>query len=121
MSNLQDKTGAEVTVQPTSDGRAFGIEVVADGVTAGRAFFLDHDGERIFYHTEVDEAYGGRGLATILVREALEASRKDDLVIVPVCPLVKGFLDKNGDDFTAQGGEFRRATRDDVAFVQNSN
>ena len=39
-------------------------------------------------HTEVDEEFGGRGLATILVREALDATRAAGLRIVPVCPMV---------------------------------
>ncbi len=45
------------------------------GQTAGFTEFVDRETDsgtqRIFPHTEVDEAFGGRGLATILVREAL--------------------------------------------------
>ena len=62
---------------------------------AGFTEFLDRDGQRIFPHTEVDEKFEGRGLGTILVRQALEATRDAGLRIVPVCPMVAAFIDKN--------------------------
>lgn len=43
----------------------------------------------------VDEEFSGRGLATILVREALESTRDAGLRIVPVCSMVAGFVEKN--------------------------
>jgi len=52
----------------------------------------------VFYHTEVDERFGGRGLANILVEEALEASRVDGKRVVPVCPMVAAFI-KNHPEF----------------------
>lgn len=89
-----DKTGAEVTVSENLDHHRY--DVFADGELAGFTVYRDreHDGaaERIFYHTEVAEAFGGRGLATILVREALDATRADGKFIVGVCPLVASFL-----------------------------
>ncbi|PRC58255.1 N-acetyltransferase, partial [Mycobacterium sp. ITM-2017-0098] len=47
--------------------------------------------------TEIDEAFGGRGLATILVGEALESTRADGLRIVPVCSMVAGYLKKHSE------------------------
>src|ERR1700755_3331245 len=64
-----DRTGAETTV--TEQPGRFTITV--DGQTVGVADFADRDGRRVFPHTEVDSAFQGRGLATILVGEALEA------------------------------------------------
>jgi uncharacterized protein len=49
----------------------------------------------VFYHTEVDEQFGGRGLANILVAEALEATRADGKRVVAVCPMVAAFLKKH--------------------------
>ena len=68
------------------------FEVSADGVVAGFAQFVDHDGRRVFFHTEVGEEFGGRGLASTLVAAALEATRADGMRIVPVCPYVKKYL-----------------------------
>ncbi len=86
-----DKTGAPTDV--TADADRFSIAV--DGRVAGFTEFIDHDGRRIFPHTVIDKEFGGRGLATILVREALDATRAAGLRIVPVCPMVVGFVEKN--------------------------
>lgn len=86
-----DKTGAPTEVTAGQD--RFTISV--DGHRAGSTEFVDHEGRRIFPHTVVDDEYSGRGLATILIREALEATRAAGLRIVPVCSMVAGFLDKN--------------------------
>ncbi len=86
-----DKTGAPTDV--TADADRFSIAV--DGRVAGFTEFIDHDGRRIFPHTVIDKEFGGRGLATILVREALDATRAAGLRIVAVCPMVVGFVEKH--------------------------
>ena len=116
-----DRTGAPVTVEiePASPISAYVVRV-ADGTTASRADFIDSSpgaDERIFFHTEVDEAFGGRGLAGLLVREALEQSIREGLTVVAVCPLFARHLRDHGDAFVAEGGAFRRPTSDDIALV----
>ncbi|MFW0148331.1 GNAT family N-acetyltransferase [Mycobacterium sp. smrl_JER01] len=86
-----DKTGAPTEV--TDEADRFSISV--DGTKAGFTEYLDHGNQRIFPHTEIDEEFGGRGLATILVSAALEATRAAGMRIVPVCSMVAGFLDKH--------------------------
>ncbi|MCV7054696.1 GNAT family N-acetyltransferase [Mycolicibacterium gilvum] len=86
-----DKTGAPTEVTQESD--RFSISV--DGKKAGFTEFVDHENQRIFPHTEIDDEFGGRGLATILVRGALDATRDAGLRVVPVCSMVAGFIDKN--------------------------
>ena len=66
-----DKTGAPTTVTQESD--RFSISV--DGQKVGFTEYVDRDGQRIFPHTEVSNEYEGRGLATILVNEALQTTR----------------------------------------------
>jgi len=88
---LTDKTGAPVTI--TAHPQQYTIAV--DGKTVGLAAFGDVDGQRVFYHTEVDEAYGGRGLATVLIDEALKQTRTDGLRVVAVCPMVKAYVEKH--------------------------
>ena len=83
-----DKTGAPTTVTQESD--RFNISV--DGQKVGFVEFADRDGQRVFTHTEVLDEFGGRGLATILVDEALTESRDAGLRIVAVCPLVIAFV-----------------------------
>ncbi|GAA0198889.1 GNAT family N-acetyltransferase [Cytobacillus oceanisediminis] len=50
---------------------------------------------RDFVHTEVDDAYGGRGLASVLVQLALDDVRAAGLRIVPHCPYVAGWIRKH--------------------------
>lgn len=47
---------------------------------------------RDLVHTEVDDAYGGRGLASVLVRFALDDVRASGMRVVPHCPYVAGWL-----------------------------
>lgn len=86
-----DKTGAPTEV--TAEADRFTISV--DGKQAGFTEYIDRGSQRIFPHTEIDDAFGGRGLATILVGEALEATRAAGMRIVPVCSLVAGYLEKH--------------------------
>ncbi|MFL1599734.1 GNAT family N-acetyltransferase [Gordonia sp. CNJ-863] len=97
-----DKTGAQTTVRDNAPGRRYEITIdgTPDGVVAGFAEYRDRTDpetgtERVFFHTEVAEEFGGRGLATILVRQALDDTRSRGLTIVGVCPLVAAFLGKH--------------------------
>ena len=86
-----DKTGAPTTVTRGHDK----FKIAVDGQAVGLAAFADRGNQRVFLHTEVKDEFEGRGLATILVNEALSATRNDGLHIVAVCPLVAAFLDKH--------------------------
>ncbi|MBV9351414.1 MAG: N-acetyltransferase [Mycobacterium sp.] len=86
-----DKTGAQTTVSGGEDKYTIAVE----GRTVGSAFVADRNNQRVFYHTEIDEQFGGRGLATILVEQALTAARGDGKRIVAVCPMVAGVLEKH--------------------------
>lgn len=89
------------------------FEITSDGAVAGFAQFLDRDGRRIFFHTEVGEEFGGQGLGGIVVGEAIDATREEGLTVVPVCPYVKKWLTKHPEheDITA------KPTPDDLAAV----
>lgn len=88
---LTDKTGEPVTVEKHADR----FTVSVDGKPAGLTQFADIDGRRVFPHTEVDKAFGGRGLGTIVIAEALKATRDEGLRIVPICPMVVAYVGKH--------------------------
>ena len=88
-----DKTGAETTV--TQDGDRFTISV--EGRPVGFAQFADRNGQRVFIHTEIDDEFEGRGLATILVGEAVRSTKDAGLRIVPVCEMVAGYVEKHSE------------------------
>ena len=120
-ADATDKTGAAVTIR-LEDSSPIGAYTVdlGGGAPVGRAEFLDApDGqrERIFFHTEVDDDFTGRGLAGLLLREALADSVRRKLTVVPVCPLFARHLKSHGEAFEAAGGAFRRPNRADLALV----
>ncbi|MGW7366636.1 GNAT family N-acetyltransferase [Streptomyces sp. NPDC054841] len=73
-------------------------EILVDGERAGLTAYRDRSGQRVFFHTEIDDAYAGQGLASILVQQALTDVRDSGRRIVPVCPYVAKFLEKH-DEF----------------------
>lgn len=90
------------------------FEITAEGSVAGFTQFLDRGERRIFFHTEIGEEFGGRGLAGIVVEEAVAATREEGLTIVPVCPYVAKWLTKHSEheDITS------KPTPDDLAALK---
>ncbi|MFB7212927.1 GNAT family N-acetyltransferase [Streptomyces sp. NPDC056255] len=70
-------------------------EILVDDNRAGLTAYRDRDDRRVFFHTEIDDAYAGQGLAAILVEQALTDVRASGMRIVPVCPYVAKFLKKH--------------------------
>lgn len=80
-------------IRDDAEGR---YEIRVGDVLAGfTEFRADSRGRMLFPHTEVDPAFRGRGLAGILIGEAMadEAQRGD--TVVPLCPAVVKYLDEN--------------------------
>ena len=71
------------------------FQIYVDDAAAGFAQFVDHDGRRVFFHTEVDDRFSGQGLASTVVAHALEQTRQEGLRIVAVCPYVKKWIEKH--------------------------
>ncbi|MFD6532780.1 GNAT family N-acetyltransferase [Streptomyces sp. NPDC060184] len=70
-------------------------EIHVDGVRAGLTAYRDRGEQRVFFHTEIDDAFAGQGLASVLVEQALSDVRASGKRIVPVCPYVAKFLTKH--------------------------
>ena len=92
---------ADTEVVQNSERSRFEIQVGGRraGIAAYRDLLEPGDGgeQRVFYHTEVDQEFEGQGLAAILVRQALDATREEGKRIVAVCPYVKVFVRRNHD------------------------
>jgi uncharacterized protein len=61
----------------------------------GELAYRRRNGRIALIHTEVDEALEGRGLGSKLVRTALDDARDEGLEVVPLCPFVAAFIDRN--------------------------
>jgi uncharacterized protein len=96
---MTDQQPDDVTVRD-NPGKG-GFDVFVDGALAGTSLYTDvGEGEarqRVFFHTEVGDEFGGRGLAGTLTRSALEESVGSGLRIVAVCPYVKRWLTTHHD------------------------
>jgi hypothetical protein len=46
-------------------------------------------------HTEIDPSFEGQGIGSALVRGALDVERAAGTAIVPLCPFVRGYIDKH--------------------------
>lgn len=72
------------------DNRELNRYEVHDGdELAGFSMYRLTSGTIAFTHTEVDPAFKGRGLARVLVTEALEDTRRRGLAVLPFCPYVR--------------------------------
>lgn len=73
------------------------FEITADGQVAGFADYQLSGDSITFTHTEIDEAYEGKGLGSVLVRHALESARERGLDVLPLCPFVRSWIEKHPD------------------------
>jgi uncharacterized protein len=69
-------------------------ELTVDGYLAA-TYYAISDGVITFIHTEVPPELGGKGIASRLIRGALDQVRADGLKVIPQCPFVKAFIEKN--------------------------
>ena len=84
-----------VTIDHVPDRQRYVISV--DGAPVGLSKYREASGQRDFVHTEVDPAFQGHGLATKLIRAALDDTRESGLRIVAHCPMVAAFVGKHRD------------------------
>lgn len=86
-----------ITVRHHAEGLRY--ELLDGDAVVGEAHyrpFEDPSGpQRIFYHTVVDESYGGQGLGSRLATFALEDTAAAGLAVVPVCPYISAFLKRH--------------------------
>ncbi|HEY6762947.1 MAG TPA: GNAT family N-acetyltransferase [Baekduia sp.] len=71
------------------------FEITAGGELAGFTQYRRRPGLIAFVHTEIDPRYEGRGLASTLIGQALDAARAEDLAVLPYCPFVNAYINKH--------------------------
>jgi hypothetical protein len=91
-------THAGPTVLDAPESSRF--EIHADGRLAGFAQYrMKGGGLIVFTHTEIDDAFEGRGLGSTLVRAALDAARARNLAVRPDCPFVRAYIARHPGDY----------------------
>lgn len=89
---MSDDDALEVRDQP--DDRRY--EVWAGGERAGFAAYQLHEDRIVFTHTEVADRFEGQGVASTLVREALDdVRRRGGLGVQAPCPYVAAWVERH--------------------------
>lgn len=102
----------EITVARNDEKQRYEIQV--DGALAGFTTFVpDSEGRLRFPHTEIDPAFGGRGLGSTLVAEAMADVAARGETVVPLCPFVVKYL--RGRDVPGLSVAWRDEDGDDSA------
>lgn len=70
-------------------------EAVLDGQVVGFAQYRVHPYAVELTHVEVDEAYEGQGIGSVLARAALDDIRAQGAQVVPVCPFVASYVKRH--------------------------
>jgi uncharacterized protein len=87
--------GDDVALVDRPDRRRYELEL--DGELVGFLTYRVDAGTGVITHrhTEIDPAYGGRGLGSQLVRFALDDARARGLTVRAQCPFVGAFIDRH--------------------------
>ncbi|MBH0780983.1 GNAT family N-acetyltransferase [Nocardia bovistercoris] len=72
-------------------------EIFHGGALAGFAEYVERDDITDFTHTEIDDAFGGKGLGKVLAKFALDDVVARGRVIEAHCPFIRSYLEKNSD------------------------
>ena len=97
-----------MTIDVRDDPKRERFEIFEDGQQVGMATYRLAPGSIDFIHTEVDPDHGGRGLAGILVRAALDDARARHLSVLPNCSYVAKYIGEHGDEYLDLVPEERR-------------
>lgn len=57
--------------------------------------YYDGGGVRYYTHTEVPPSLEGRGIASKMAKAVLDEAQAEHLTIVPLCPFVRGYIEKH--------------------------
>lgn len=70
-------------------------DVFFDDQLAGFTEYVERDNDTDFVHTEIDDAFAGKGLGSVLARQAVEDVIARGRTVTAHCPFIRGWLDKH--------------------------
>jgi len=71
------------------------FEISVDGYMGRIEYIINKTGLMFLTHTEVDRELEGKGVASKMVKDALEFIDEHKLKLVPLCPYVAAYLKKH--------------------------
>ena len=85
-----------IEVKQSNDAKHGSFEALIDGNRAGLMTYTWAGEERfIIDHTEVEEAYNGKGVGKEMLLNAVDFARKNGKTIIPLCPFAKATFQKH--------------------------
>ncbi|SFN21520.1 hypothetical protein SAMN05421594_1529 [Chryseobacterium oleae] len=85
-----------IEVKQNNDEKHGSFEAFIDGKQAGLMTYTWAGAERfIIDHTEVEEAYNGKGVGKEMLLAAVDFARKNNKKIIPLCPFAKASFQKS--------------------------
>src|SRR5947209_5020696 len=91
--DVPDCCGMTTAVSDNPQGSRY--EISADGQLAGFTEYRRFPTVVEFVHTKIEPEYEGRGLASELIRSALEDARENGLQVLPFCPFVREYIERH--------------------------
>jgi predicted GNAT family acetyltransferase len=91
------KDGRDLDLARDDEGKRYTGTV--DGRVAAFAEFIPTGELVMFTHTQTDPSFEGQGVASQLVRWALDDVRARGLRVVALCPFVKSYIGKHADEY----------------------
>ena len=74
---------------------------------AGFVQYRRREGLIALIHTEIDQRFEGRGLASQLIATVLDEARSAGLAVLPFCPFVNGYISRHREYAELVPEEFR--------------
>ena len=105
---MTDSIPSDVELRDNLDQSRFELWIsdsTATPTMVGITDYVSHDGTVAIPHTEIDPSRGGRGYGSTMVRSTLDILRERGLQVIPQCPFVADFIDRNPEylDLVANG------------------
>ena len=88
------------------------FEIYSDGELAGFAEFKIKNQMISYTHTEIDTRFGGQGLGSQLIKEALDEALEQNLEVAPYCSFVSAYIKKSGEKYLRLVPEGKRVKFD---------
>ena len=88
------------------------FEIYSDGELAGFAEFKVSNQMISYTHPEIDPKFGGQGLGSQLIKEALDEALDQNLEVAPYCSFVYAYIKKSGEKYLHLVPEGKRAKFD---------
>ena len=80
----------DTEIRDNPDERRY--ELYVDGALAGFAAYRVRDGLTVITHSEVDNAYRGKGLGSVLAGQTLDQLRAQGARVIPSCPFFAKYV-----------------------------